>query len=206
LSDTYDSNRPILVDPYAYVGCVVVMTTTANYPSLFSKLFNLFGMLIPSADQVAAWPTRGNVFEVVEGVGRDPNWARKRIADIVPGVGQIVDTLLNFSGAVSSAAGASDIYGLFANQLRNKATLLQQISTLISGIVSSIEDSMGFSDAYLLPIMGQGDKAWLQSEIVTSTGGPRNVASANYSAGVTFLTTGGTTAPAELLLSLFGAL
>lgn len=204
LDDVYDENRPILVDPYAYVGCVVVMTSVPNYPNLFGKLLRLFGLLIPSNDQVNAWPTPYDEFQVIPGVGQAPDWMSKRIADFVPQVGELVDVLLNFSDSVTAAAAASDIYGRFAEQLRQKAIILNQIAATVDEIVASLEESTDFTGAFVLPIIGQGDKAWLQNEILTATGGPHDLEYVNYSAGITFLTTGGTSAPAELLLSLFG--
>jgi hypothetical protein len=207
LDDRYDENRPILVDPNAYVGAVVLMGTSNSFKDLyaaFGNLLRLLGMLVPSEDQIDKWPTVGELFEVVPGVGQAPDWESKRLVDYIPKLGEIADLFLDFSDSVSTAATAADIYSRFADQLRLKASTLREISTRVSELVEEITQFLGFSTVHLLPIYGQGDSEWLKDQLQNSTGGPLEDEGAEHSFGVVLLATGATSTPAELLFSLMG--
>lgn len=208
LDDVYDENRPILVDPSAFVGCIAVMGTTQSFDDLyiqFQKLFLLFGALVPDEITVSSWPSIGDPFTPVPGVGQAPDWGSKRIADLVPDTGRIVDVLNDFADSITAAAGASDIYGLFGDLLRQKADILREIGDTVDAIIAAITENTDFGGAYLLPIYGQGDSEWLKSQLAESTGGPMDL-DTDYSAGMVFLTTGATTAGPDLLFDMFGLL
>lgn len=207
LEDLYDQNRPILVDPNAYVGAVVFMATSEYYKdlmSLFRGMLSLFGLLGPTAAQVSSWKTLGEIIPIVPGVGRAPDWESKRMIDYIPELGMLADLFINFSLSISAAQSASDLYGLFADQLAAKAAALRSIADDVQSILDRFETNLGFEGAYMLPIYGQGDKAWLQQQLLSSTGGPMDLRDAQYSLGVMFLTTGGTSEPADFLFTLMG--
>lgn len=207
LDDLYDDERPILVDENAYIGAVVFLATSQYYKdlmSLFNGMLGLFGMVGPTLSQVASWNDIGDPLVVIPGVGRAPDWEAKRMADFMPDLGKVVDLFLNFSNSISAAQGASSLYGLFADQLSMKADALRSISTDVTSLVEKLTSNMGFEGAYMLHIYGQGDKEWLQQQLTQSTGGPLDLIDAQFSIGVVFLATGGTTEPADLLFSLMG--
>lgn len=207
LDDVYDENRPILVDPNAYIGAVVFMATSQYYKdlmSLFYGMLRLFGLAGPTEDQIAAWKDIGVDIPIVPGVGRAPDWESKRMIDFIPELGTLADLLINFSLGIAAAQGASDLYSMFADQLAAKAEALRSIADDAASIASKFEQNMGFEGAYMLPIYGQGDKEWLQSQLINSTGGPRDIRGAQFSLGVVFLATGGTSTPADLLFTLIG--
>lgn len=207
LDDIYDEERPILVDENAYVGAVVFLGTSQYYKdlmSLFNNMLTLFGMVGPSIDQVNSWKIPGDPLNVIPGVGRAPDWESKRMIDYMPELGKIADLFLDFSKGVAAAQDASSLYGLFADQLKLKADALRAISDDVESLVETLTQNMGFEGAYMLPIYGQGDKAWLQQEMLTSTGGPMDLPDAQFSLGVVFLATGGTSEPADLLFTLMG--
>jgi hypothetical protein len=207
LDDLYDEERPILVDENAYVGAVVFLATSQYYKdlmSLFNNMLKLFGMVGPTLDQIASWKNVGDPLLVIPGVGRAPDWESKRMIDFMPDLGKIVDLFLNFSNSVAAAQDASSLYGLFADQLSMKAEALRAISDDVTSLVEKLTENMGFEGAYMLPIYGQGDKTWLQQQLVNSTGGPMDLPDAQFSLGVVFLATGGTSEPADLLFTLMG--
>lgn len=207
LDDIYDESRPILVDENAYVGAAVMLATSRYYKDvmqIYSDMMELFDIVIPSLDQISKWKSIGEEFEVVSGVGRAPDWESKRLIDYIPELGKIADIFVNFSDSISTARTATDLYDAFANQLRDKANVLRSISDTVEALSDSIASKLGFEGAYILPIYGQGDKAWLQGQLVNSTGGPLDLEDANFSVGVVFLATGGTSEPADLLFTLMG--
>jgi len=207
IDDSYDENRPILVDPYAYVGSVTIVGVNSDYfrlMSLFRQLFELFGALVPTSAEILAWPTVGEAFEVIPGVGKAPDWNSKKLSAVVPGIDTLVTTLLGYSNSISAAASASSIYTNFAGQLRDKATLLRAIGATLQAALDTLAGALTMEGAYVLPVYGQGDGDWLQSQWLGATGGPCSVSGDTYCAGISFLAMGGTTAPADALFSLFG--
>jgi hypothetical protein len=207
LYDKMDARRPILVDPYAFVGAAVIMATSENLRSLLDNFYNLMELLknvIGSLDQVRSWKDFGEEFEVVEGVGRVPNWESKKIVDIVPYLDVIVEKLLSYANSILGPSDASSIYSEYIEKLQDKIDYLVNFIKSIEDIVNLIAVILNFEGAFVLPIFGQGDAAWLSGELINSTGGPMDVPDANYTVGGMFLTTGGTTAPMETLFMVLG--
>lgn len=206
-SDYSDENRPILVDPEAYVGAIAVMVTASTYRGLlqeYRSMFDTFEKKIADASQISRWPNRDDPWVVTSSVGRAPDWGSKKLGDIVPPVNVIAKKILSFSSAITGAASGSTIYSAFAEQLRSKSETLTAFSEEITGLLGSIDELLNWDGAYILPIYGQGDSEWVKSSLVSSTGGPRDLEDSNYTAGVMFLSTGGTTAEIDLLFDLFG--
>lgn len=207
LDDFSDENRPILVDENAYVGAVAVAVTASTYQGLFQDyraMFDMFGKRVATATQISRWKNRNDPWTIQAGVGQAPDWNSKKLGDIVPPVGELAKKFLAFSDSVSSAIGGSQIYDAFADQLRSKAALLSSFADDVNSILTSIEALLQLEGAYVLPIYGQGDASWVQSILLNSTGGPLDDSQAQYTAGVVFLTTGGTTDQVDLLFDLFG--
>jgi hypothetical protein len=207
LDDFSDEQRPILVDPSAYVSAVVICVTASTYKSLLSdyrSLFDMFGKRVATAAQINRWPNREDPWTTRAGVGQAPNWNSKKLGDIVPPVGELAKAMLSFSDQVSGTVTGSDIYQTFANQLRSKATALEAYSNTVTSVLDTLGSLLQLEGAYLLPIYGQGDSSWVQSVLDGSSGGPLEDSTATYTAGMVFLATGGTSAQVDLLFDLFG--
>lgn len=206
LNDRMDDRRPILVDPDAYVGAVVVLscsTTLSGLMTQYNNMYAAFKGTCASLLQIGNWPTPGSPFVVTPGVGQYPNWSSKRLQDVIPGLGDVVEKLYAFMSAIAPAPVSSGLYTAFAELLADKAALLNLVVTKILEVLNIIEIVLNFQGAYILPIYGTGDAAWFRRELLTSTGGPRDLGPEyEYSVGTVFLTTGGTNA--ATLLSMFG--
>lgn len=207
LNDTFDTERPILNDPGAFVGAIVIMGTGPDYRQLmidFKSLFDLFKATVAELLQISKMKLPGEEPEVISpGVGQVPDWKSTTIAELVPEIGEIAKQLVEFSKFIESAKGASVIYSRYANVLRNKANALRGISSRISTTVAALTAALLQSGAYLLPIYGQMDKAGVQQQLLTSTGGPLALGDSQFAAGFMFLSTGGTTTPRDILFDLF---
>lgn len=207
LDDRMDEERPILVDPNAYVSVVAVCATSENYRDmykLYEDMFEMFGVRVPSSAQADAWPNPGDTFTVVPGVGQAPNWGSKRLADVIPPLGEMADYLASFLTMISAAKEAGSIYQDFADQLRDKAEALNAFATEVQDLLDAFTNILNFEGAYVLSFTGQGDSEWVQQQLLASTGGPLDDTEAEYSAGAVFLVTGGTAADVAPLAALFG--
>lgn len=207
LYDRMDERRPILVDPYAYVGATVIMGTSENLRDLFDKFYNLMDMLknlLGKLGQSANWNDIGSEFEVVPGVGKIPNWRSVKIVDIIPYLDVIVEKLISYANSILGPSDASSIYDEYLQQINEKIDYIVGFAKSIEDIVNLISVILNFEGAFILPIFGQGDAAWLINEMTTSVGGPMDVQDANYTVGGMFLVTGGTTAPMETFFQVMG--
>jgi len=207
LDDTFDPNRPILVDPSAYVGAIVICGTTNNYRDLiyqYRSMFETFKKKIADATQIGRWLTREDPWETHVGVGMAPNWSSIKLGEVVPPIGDLAREILSFSDTLTSAMAGQDIYESFAGILSEKADQLREFSEGILAILASIQSMLDWEGAFVLQVYGQGDAAWLQNILTTARGDLYEVENANFTAGAMFLATGGTTAPVDLLMDLFG--
>lgn len=207
LYDRMDERRPILVDPYAYIGATVILGTSENLRELFDNFYNLMDMLknlLGKLGQSANWKDVGSEFEVIPGVGKIPNWRSVKIVDIIPYLDVIVEKLISYSNSILGPSDASSIYDEYIVQLQEKIDFLVGFIQSIEDIVNLLSVILNFEGAFVLPIFGQGDAAWLVNELTTSIGGPMDVEDANYTVGGMFLVTGGTTAPMETLFQVMG--
>ena len=206
LYDRMDENRPILVDPNAYVGAVVVMATSENLNDLLTEFYQMLELLqrtFATLGQIQDWPELDEQFTVVPGVGKDPNWEQKAVVDIVPGLAEIAEKMTSFANSLFGPTAAGDIYSAFADALTSKASYLTGFVAEIETLLNTISVILNFEGAFVLPIYGQGDADWLSAQLQNSTGGPMDVEDANYSVGAMFLCTGGTSTPVDVLFDLF---
>jgi len=204
--DRMDPERPILPTP-AFVGAIAVACTVENYEDLFNLfrgLFDLFKRLIASEDQVARWFNDDNPFEVIPGVGKAPNWGNMTLVDLIPPIADLTQLLLSFADAISAAR--TGLLTQFADFLAQKAALLQQIADQITAILDTLQALLDIEGAWLLPIYGEFDMEQIQNLLRSSEGGPLDSVGAEFTAGLMFLATGGTSSPvaADALFDLFG--
>lgn len=208
LNDVFDPNVPLLVDPFAYVGGLVVLGVGPDFRELmkqFRALFELFGALIASIEQLDDIVLPGETPTVIpSGVGKAPNWESITVAKLVPGIGTIVEQLRSFSQFIEKAKRGNELYERFGNLLRNKANALRAIADAIQQALDDIAAALDVAGAYILPIYGQMDKRTLQAVLLTSEGGPLDLGDNQFAAGFMFLAQGGTTAPRDVLFDLFG--
>jgi hypothetical protein len=205
LYDKMDERRPILIDPAAYVGAIVVMATSDNLKSLmerFNNFFRLLQGLIASLSQISSWPTYPNEFQVVAGVGQYPNWSSIKIADIVPGMNQVCNMLIGMINNLLPPQSTSDVLDAAVSLIANKILELQEFLTKIFNVIQTINAILNFEGVFLLPVAGHGDADWLYEQWNSTQGGPLDVENATYTVGGVFLATGG--ADISTLFSFFG--
>jgi len=210
LDDRMDPERPIL-PTRQQVGAIAVVATVEDYADLFRRfraLFDLFNKLIASEDQVNRWVEYDNPFEVVPGVGKAPNWGNQTLSDVIPPLGDLADKLVDFANQITTAR--TGLLQDFADFLRTKANILQQIADEVEEILELLVSLLDFEGAWLLPIYGEFNTEELQDLIRTAEGGPLDVEGAEYTAGAMFLATGlvdfqgSTWEAADALFDLFG--
>jgi len=207
LYDRMDGRRPILVDPYAFVGATVIMATSENLRDLLNDFYNLMELLknvLGSLGQYGNWKEFGTEFDVIPGVGKEPNWKSVKISDIIPYLNVICEKLISYANAILGPSDGPGIYDKYIEQLTEKIDYLVNFIKSIEDIVNLIAVILNFEGAFILPIFGQGDADWLSNELITSTGGPMDLPDANYTVGGIFLVTGGTTGPMETLFQVMG--
>jgi len=205
LFDKADERRPILIDPDAEVGAIIVLATADNLKTLmenFNSFFSLLQGLVASLSQIATWPSYPEEFQVIGGVGKEPNWSSIKIADIIPGLNQICDMIIGMINNLLPPSSSSDLLNAAILILADKIAKLQAFLTKIANVIQIINTIMTFEGVFLLPVRGTGDAAWLSGEWTGSTGGPLEVPNATYTVGGVFLVTGGT--DADTLFSFFG--
>jgi hypothetical protein len=205
LYDKMDERRPILIDPDAYVGSIIVMATADNLKDLmenFNNFFLLLQGLVASLTQVSSWPTYPDEFQVEFGVGKEPNWSSIKIADIVPGLNQICNMLVGMVNNLLPPQPTSDVLNAAVTLLANKITELQAFLTKILAVIQIISAILSFEGVFILPVAGTGDADWLYGQWNNTIGGPLDVENATYTVGGVFLVTGGTNA--ATLFSFFG--
>lgn len=207
LQDLMDDRRPILIDPGAYVGAIVLMGTANSFTELWTKLgpfLALFNRLMLTDTQLANMLEPGDAIPApVRGVGRDPNWDSIKLAEMIPPINTIVGELVKFQSWVEPAASGSSIYQSFADLLKNKSDALSAFAQTILDVLDVLSGLLSISGMWLLPVYGQGDYTWFRRQLMGSTGGPRET-SDNYAAGAVFLATGGTSTPIDVMFDLFG--
>ena len=206
LDDYSDTERPVLVDPSAYVSMIVVCVTSSTYSDLLSDYRSFFDMLkrnIASALQVSRWQDESS-FRYVDGVGKEPNWKSIRVGDVIPAIGDLGRIIDAFGRTITTAIAPSNVYSQFADLLGDKAAYLLGIAQVIEDTLEELNALLNIEGAFVLQIYGQGDAEWLQNNLLNARGGPFDVENAEFTAGAAFLATGGTTAQVELLTQLFG--
>lgn len=207
LDDRLDERAPILEDEHAFVGAVVIAATSTNLKDLFDAyegMFNLLGIALANFGSLGNIPRFGEAFTITPGVGRAPNWHSKKVADIVPGMSDLAETMLGFVNMLAGPPSSGGILEAFADSLNDKAQRFLALGTTLKAVLDTMALILNFDGAFILPIYGQGDKEWLQGQIMNSSGGPLDEKDANYTAGGVFLATAGSTAPRDVLFNLFG--
>ncbi len=208
LDDRFDEERPVLVDPGAFVGAIVVMGVAPDYRTLQSvieKLFVLFKALIDGLEEISEQKNPGEAPPTfVAGTAEEPNWKSATLMDLIPQIRTLVDTLTSFGDQITKAVSAGDIYSDFANLLSSKAANLRLISDQLQTTLDDLAAALLINGLFVLPIYGQGDASFVQSQMLNSTGGPLDVGDNQFAAGVMFLAQGGTTTPRDALFDMFG--
>jgi hypothetical protein len=204
IQDYTDANRPILPTP-GFVGGVALVAVSDTYSGLMSeyrKFFELLGKLIATADQLGRWPNREDPWIIKPGIGMAPDWSSKNLADVVPALGALARILMGFKESVSAVLSTKDLYSQFAEILTDKAEWLQGWATSIQEILATLSALLNFEGTWALPVYGEFTDDQITDILINSTGGPRDLLSANYTAGAFFLGVGGT--EGDAVFDLFG--
>lgn len=201
--DFTDSRRPVLPTPQ-FIGGVCVVCVSDTYRGLLDSyrgLFDMFKKFIASVEQLARWPQPDNPWEPKSGVGRAPDWKSLKLGDIVPPIGDLANKLQSFKDIIASMDNPKDMYKDFAELLSTKAELLKGWADQILSYLEILGKILGWQGAYALPIRGEFNEDTLLQELVSSTGGPRDIVGADYTAGAMFIGIGGA---GTALLEMFG--
>jgi hypothetical protein len=230
LNDRMDPERPILVDPSAFVCMVCVMTTADNLKELLTTWKSFCAYLGSFAasffGQLDNWPNPGDPFAIVPGVGNTPNWHAGRLCDVIPFMKQASDFLVGLLDSMRPTnLGLTDtIIDQIIAFIEDKLLVMEKWGTKILGIMAIINAILSIEGMYYLTILGGGpdgasDAQSIGNRLISATGGPHDFGKfeddgvtelpeelkkvATYSLGITFLAAGGTTGPKDLLYNLF---
>jgi hypothetical protein len=222
LFDIMDSERPILVDPEAFVCSVALVTTSDSIKELYAswnQLCSMLGMFTGALfGQHENWRSPGDALVVSAGVGQFPNWKSLRLSDIFPGMNQAADYLMGLLDTLKPTSQKSDILARFAAFLDQKIYVLQMYGQKILAVIGLISAILNIEGVYTLVIEGQGDASWVRERLNTATGGPHDYGkydssgnllpeaeqrSAEYTLGALFLITGGSLSAVSVLSSFF---
>jgi hypothetical protein len=223
LDDRMDAARPILVDEFAYVGAVALMTTSDNLKDLlisWRQFCSMLGAFVGDLFlQVQGWPEPGDEFEVIPGVGQVPNWRSIKLGDVIPGLSQAGDFLMAMLNSLALPTSSLGLFEEFADFLDAKIAMMESYGAKILGVLAMISAILSVEGIYMLRITGQGDASWLKERLHTAEGGPHEYGiydfqgneipeelrkSATFTLGTVFLVTGGTTSAVEFLPAFFG--
>jgi len=209
--DLYDDERPMMPTS-AFVGVVAIVATSDSYSALLTALEKLFELLQKFIDPdypKEPWPDLVDSFEVRPGEGKAPNWSNVTMLDVIPPMGQLVDKLSELSELLNTAQ--DNPLNDFADFLDAKSDVLDEIASTLTTILNSLRELFDMDGLYLFTVYGEYTGEELQAAFRNTPGGPKEVAGADFTGGVVFLTTGGTTAKtqreeADALMALFGYL
>lgn len=223
LFDTMDLERPLLVDPEAFVCAVALVTTSDSINELYgswNQLCAMLGMFTGALfGQYENWRNPGDSLTVSAGVGQFPDWKSLRLSDIFPGMNQAADYLMGLLDTLKPTIPKSEILSQFAAFLDQKIQVLQMYGQKILAVIGLITTILNIEGLYTLVIEGQGDASWVREKLNTAIGGPHDYGKydssgnllpeedqkeATYTLGTMFLITGGSLSAVSVLSSFFG--
>lgn len=204
--DLMDEDRPMMPTP-AFVGMVAIVGTTGSFGDLLGlleKLFALMGKFVSPDWQRSRWIAREDPFLVVPGVGQAPDWGSLKLMDVIPPIGLIVDKLQEFCEWLNTAE--KGLIKDFADLLRAKAQVIKDFADTLQDILDLLLSLLSMDGLFVLSVYGEYDGEGLKDALRHTEGGPMEVEGANFTGGLAFLATGGTSASteADYLFDLFG--